>query len=130
MRKQTSFYDPENNTRGNCMVTCYANALGLNPSECPPFEQFFDVLWPDNEFWKHVVILWFEKLGYRLEKSMRDPLPKLNEHTFYFAVGPSERGVKHMVVWQNGGIYHDPHPSDAGLEFVEYWEYLVPIERA
>lgn len=128
MKKQTKFYDPTNNVRGNCMVTCYANALGLEPNDCPPFEQFFDVKYPDD-FWQDVLHLWFNKLGYKLEKSMKDPLPQLNEHTFYFAVGPSERGIRHMVVWQNGKIYHDPHPSNSGLENVEYWEYLIPIQK-
>ena len=127
MKKQTSFYDPENNTRGNCMVTCYANALGLDVADCPPFETFFDVKYPHGEFYKDVVKLWFEKLGYHIHIAMRDPLPKLNEHTFYFAVGPSTRGVTHMVVWQNGQIYHDPHPSNDGLLSVEYWQYLTPI---
>jgi hypothetical protein len=127
MKKQTTFYDPENNTRGNCMITCYANALGLNPDDCPPFEKFFDVKYPDTSFYQECLILWFNRLGYELKTSLSDPLPILNEHTFYFAVGPSARGVNHMVVYQNGKIFHDPHPSNDGLELIHYYEYLVPI---
>jgi len=111
------------------MVTCYANAIGLDPDDCPPFEKFFDVKHPDSYFYEDCVRIWFERLGYILEKTTKDPLPKLNEHTFYFAIGPSQRGVKHMVIWQNGKIYHDPHPSNDGLLSVDYWEYLIPIER-
>jgi len=39
--------------------------------------------------------------------------------------GKSPRGdFAHVVIYKNGKLFHDPHPSGTGVETVEDWETL------
>ncbi len=42
-------------------------------------------------------------------------------------VGRSERGVDHAVIAFDGALWHDPHPSRAGLVSVKCYELVIPI---
>jgi hypothetical protein len=44
-----------------------------------------------------------------------------NPDVIYTASGTSSRGVKHIVVFQNGKMIHDPHPSNEGLITIDYY---------
>jgi len=44
-----------------------------------------------------------------------------NKGVIYTASGPSARGVSHIVVYQDGKMIHDPHPSNEGLVKVNYY---------
>ena len=46
---------------------------------------------------------------------------------YAIACGQSPRGHYHAVVMKDGALWHDPHPSRAGLVKVEHYEYLMPI---
>lgn len=46
---------------------------------------------------------------------------------FSIAVGRSLRGVDHAVIALDGQLWHDPHPSRAGLLSVTCYELVVPI---
>ena len=45
------------------------------------------------------------------------------------AWGPSERGVRHAVVWVDGAMAWDPHPSRAGLLQVTELIAFEPLEE-
>lgn len=49
-----------------------------------------------------------------------------NPDTPYMASGMSSRGVQHVVIYMNGKLLHDPHPSNEGLLKVDYYTYLIP----
>ena len=109
--------------RGNCMVACYANVLGLKISQCPPFEELFDCA-GSADFWFECVNLWFKGLGYTLVqcKSISE-IPKNVE--YYFAYGISPRDVMHQVIYKDGKMFFDPNPANDGILTEEGFEYLV-----
>ena len=45
----------------------------------------------------------------------------------YTATGKSPRGVLHVVIYQDGKMIHDPHPSNDGLVEVEHYDELVDV---
>ncbi len=50
---------------------------------------------------------------------------KDNPDKFYLASGTSLRNVSHIVIYQNGKLYHDPHPSQTGLVEGTIYEYKI-----
>ena len=50
------------------------------------------------------------------------------------ATGPSPRGTeewhRHAVVWRNGNIIHDPHPSGAGLSTIDMYGVFITKDPA
>lgn len=44
------------------------------------------------------------------------------------AGGPGPRGCDHAVLYRDGSMLHDPHPSRAGLLSVEDVTILIPID--
>lgn len=71
--------------------------------------------------WDNVREIWLASKGYR-EVYIKDISEWLKENVDvpYFASGKSTRGVDHIVIYMNGKLLHDPHPSRDGL--VELWE--------
>jgi hypothetical protein len=53
---------------------------------------------------------------------------KDHPNEFYLASGTSPRGVSHVVIYQNGKMYHDPHPSQAGLKEDSIYEYKIFVK--
>lgn len=115
--------------RGNCMMACYANMLGLEQEHCPPLEELMDTKEPRG-FWWDVVHFWYNKLGYFII-STNDEQEAIrytcDPHGLYFAVGGTKRSDSplHEVIYKEGKLFYDPHPEGEGLTFVTIYEYLV-----
>jgi hypothetical protein len=98
------------NRQGNCLSACIATYLDVPLDQVPHFAEYL----PDEgDAWWHLFIgfmagrgLWPVQLD-----DPHDALP--GEVTF--VCGPSERGVLHQVLYRDGVLFHDPHPSRAGL---------------
>lgn len=107
--KQTTFGDPD----GNCFEACIASITKLPLGEIPHylgndwFEQYRD---------------WLLERGWMLAFWSGDAPPGQ-----CIASGPSPRGIPHSVVYQDGSMLHDPHPSNAGLEIASYFILLFPV---
>lgn len=47
------------------------------------------------------------------------------------ATGPSPRGTeewhRHAVVWRNGKVVHDPHPSGDGLKEIDFYGAFIEL---
>lgn len=124
---QTAFYDAEKETRGNCLITAYASFLDLNVSDCPQIQLFFDVKKPAN-FWMQTVELWLKHYGYREVAWLPEFEPINHGHVdYYFGVGKSARGVHHIVIYKDGEMVFDPHPSKTGLLNITEWITLEKI---
>lgn len=48
---------------------------------------------------------------------------------FAIGSGTSPRGFHHAVIVLNGAVWHDPHPSRAGIEAIAEYEVIIPIKR-
>ena len=115
---QTKLHDPENGVNGNCMAASFASILELPLSEVPNFEDMGE----DNYF--SALTSWLENLGFTLVQWQSETwLPG-----YCLAMGMSERGVNHQVVFKNGVLAHDPHPSRAGIKKIDEVWALLPID--
>jgi hypothetical protein len=107
-------------TRGNCMQAAVAGILGLPMREVPHFAAR-----PDRA--AHLGLINFAaSYGFDL---VRDDCHK-HFQGFYLGCGPTERGTHHMVVMRDGALFHDPHPSRAGLLKVEFVYTFLPMDPA
>lgn len=87
---------------GNCLQAAVASLLELPLDAVPHFVE--------HEDWLERLAAFCNAHGY--QPVMRWP----DTHVAYgMAWGPSERGVRHAVVWVDGAMAWDPHPSGAGL---------------
>ncbi len=83
-----------------------------------------------DNLWDTVRSMWLASKGLR-EVFVRTPeeCPKGEP---YMVSGLSPRGIEHVVIFQNGEMIHDPHPSRDGLiKLKEHFAYsfleLTPI---
>lgn len=126
-QKQSILSDKSNGIYGNCLVTCYASYFDLKADECPQFQFLFDCKSPEG-FWDEVVALWLRQMGYVRQWTLdNDPFITEQYEDYYFASGVSSRGVSHLVIYKDGKLFHDPHPSNDGLVEVTCFHTLAKI---
>ncbi len=136
----------DGSTPGDCFRTAIASLLGYKVAlDVPHFvDQPKDA--PTGK-WYDDTVAWLTEHGYRLtifedtiqsmtlwtDGVVSQPLKDLELPGFkgvtLLAHGMSERGLRHTVVWRDGELLHDPHPSGAGLvsEPDEYW--LIEVKK-
>ncbi len=96
---------------GNCVQACVASILEMKLDEVPNFMAAGPDAFETN------LDLW---CGYNGLKAIRITVEpqEIIEGCYVIASGLSPRateGQHHAVVWYNGEIVHDPHPSDLGI---------------
>ena len=107
--------------RGNCYAAAIASLLEIPITEVPNVETLFHI---EGQLWLDVMLKFLESKGYKLQtKSVTE------DGYYYIASGDSPRGVKHSVIYFNGKMVHDPHPTREGLLSIDYYERLMPITR-
>lgn len=123
---QTQFGDK----KGNCWATCIAMLLGLNDPEVVPN---FCVVWPKDGEWFWRASDFVSRHGYRLVETpmgsdaLQFWVPRALNGVHWIASGPGPRGCDHAVIFKGDKLWHDPHPSRAGLIEVTSMGLLVPI---
>jgi hypothetical protein len=112
---QTKFHTTTE--KGNCLAACVASIFGCDIDDVMALEDL-----PPGE-WITALERWLALRGHGWDVSTADPAPELPESFDYLAIGPSPRGdYRHCVVYRNGHMIHDPHPSGDGLRKVEtFW---------
>ena len=95
--------------RGNCYPTVIACLLGYDsPEKVIQFQELYD---REDVLWTDVLNDWLEEKGFELVY--------FSEHQFdnsiYMVSGKTERETSHVCLYQNGKLWHDPHPSQSGL---------------
>lgn len=112
-----------------CWAACVATITGISLDE---LDQNIPADASEDWFWEHKTELhndMVQKLracGWRLDCTYRDA-----PRGFAIASGKSPRldTVQHACVYLDGDLWHDPHPSRAGLESVESFEILIPLAK-
>ena len=116
--------DPERH--GNCFAACVATAVGKPLSAVPHFVEWGQ--WLHNEKRKDSVdadrkCWWAMFLGYvaalGLFPEVLDSPDDAEPEELVFVSGPSPRGIPHHVLYRDGRLWHDPHPSKAGILFID-----------
>lgn len=120
---QSKLYQEDAPMRGNCRAACVASLLEIPLWMVPPIEDMRGDL--QEERWND----WLDRMfGLEFVRNHGDGVPPAE---FYIACGPSPRGVGsiyHSVVYSNGQLVHDPHPSGAGVQRVEWTWHLRPVQ--
>lgn len=52
----------------------------------------------------------------------------LTKDKYYLVSGKSPRGIKHMCIYKNGILVHDPHPSKEGITDLTDFQELCKIK--
>jgi len=111
---------------GNCQSAVLAMLLDL-PLEAIP--NFFEQGKTDLEWWD-AYHQFLEEQGFWFvifDGEHAEPRAKYTKG-FYEVSGPSSRGVEHAVVYKDGQLWHDPHPSREGLLKVRKVRIYYPKE--
>lgn len=103
--------------QGNCVSACVATYLGVPLATVPHFVEYDGATvdgTPGGTGW------WWLLIGYMAGRRglwpvELDDVDDGRPGELLFAAGPSERGVLHQVLYRDGVLWHDPHPSRAGL---------------
>lgn len=117
---QTRLYIP-NTSRGNCFPSVIACIMDLDsPEDVIQIQELYH-----DEDWPTILTTWISERGW--------DLGSLREHQFndefYLVSGKSPRGDdrRHVCIYQNGKLYHDPHPDNTGLLSEDYYQYLEKL---
>jgi hypothetical protein len=121
--KQTKIHSET--VKGNCMAACLASVLDLEIGDVPQFEEISN---PDH--WNLELIKWLDSIGYYINAEYvfkyTDGDKKVYEmpEGLLVVAGKSPRfDLLHCVVYENGGMIHDPHPDNTGiLDVLDYWQ--------
>jgi hypothetical protein len=128
--------DKERGIRGDCFRACVASLLELPAAAVP---HFLEVAERQKKCWEWITNDWLTRehglllitlpvkndgYGYYMPHGLHDSLvgwfPSYN-----ILSGPAIRGFRHSCVGLGSKIVHDPHPSRAGLQYVDQMDVLV-----
>ena len=107
---------------GNCVQASVASILELDLSSVPHFLEIA----ARPEEWEFAFMDWLEERGIGYIRRTGDWV----FDGYYLVNGPTERGSTHMVVYKDGKLAHDPHPSRAGLLEERFTWVLCPLDPA
>lgn len=107
---------------GNCLSACVATYLARPLEDVPHFVETGEQLYR-NELGRDAgedrIAWWAMLIGYMAAMGLwpvqLDSVDDADPGETVFVAGPSTRGVLHQVLYRDGELFHDPHPSRAGL---------------
>lgn len=119
---QTSLYDPESGTGGNCWAACIATITGL------PLADIDAAIGESDDYWWNETLHYLKSEGWRLYNAF-PTAEGMAPAGMSIMCGRSPREVSHATVAVDGVMVHDPHPSRAGIQKAENWYILVPFVK-
>lgn len=119
--KQTRLHNPPE-IFGNCFSTVIACFLDLNSPE--------DAIQIQEKYlekdWNIQLQKWLNYRGWEWKTISGH----LYDNSFYTVTGKVDRSdAKHICIYQNGKLYHDPNPSNTGLITEEIFETFYKISK-
>ena len=138
--KQTITNDMFGGGKGSCYPTTIACLLDLELEEIPFFNlcywnkeeddniykglmelsatQFDKKYWIYKSLWSYILEAFLFSKGYKevfLYDDEKEEWLKNNPNTPYMVTGETVRGTRHVCIYMNGQLHHDPHPDNTGL---------------
>jgi hypothetical protein len=126
--------------RGNCFAAAIASIIELPITEVPNVETLYpvdDCLWAQvmhaflaSKGWELMTNDWFRIFHdghYGVDDGKRFEMMEYCQDKYYLVSGPSIRGVKHICIYQNGQLVHDPHPTREGITAIENIQELIKL---
>jgi len=133
---QTEFSDKDKGTKGNCLSACLANLLSIDLTLIPNFAYLGDAWFPafssflKENGYRFKGTYYFSSISDQASMGTWEDLLKINEgiNGVYITAGPSPRleGVGHAVLYKDGNLLHDPHPSREGILSLRY-TYMIEL---
>lgn len=127
--------------RGNCYAAAIASILELPITDVPNVETLYHI---EGSLWYEVMSAFIKSQGYELsndgrfkvfhneqfgvEDNTRSQYLSECSGKYYIASGRSVRGVHHCVIYKDGIMVHDPHPTREGLLNIEWFESIEKIK--
>lgn len=87
-------------------------------------EQYMDRFYDLNT---EVITTWLASKGCYTKLISQDWF-ETNKDKPYMAIGMSPRDVLHVVIYMNGEMIHDPHPSNSGIVAIEKCMILEKVD--
>lgn len=116
--------------KGNCQSAVLATLLELELQDVPNFNDGYDpeTMTPQqygDEFCKRMRA-WLQAKGYDslTFTGMLEVIPEAKGKIM--VCGKSPRGYNHVVIYENGELWHDPHPEGGGV-VPEYVALIWPL---
>ena len=115
---------------GNCGEACVASILEISLDDIPSLHNPDDSL--DGEYYCERLRKFLRKFGMTyIDLELRKEYNPMDffKDCYVITTGPSPRATeewhRHAVVWRNGKIIHDPHPSGDGLKTIDMYGVFV-----
>jgi hypothetical protein len=123
--KQIYLHIPDKQ-HGDCWRACLASILECDIDTFPYHNG--DIAWADewDEVMNILVLLGYYYSTVPVGLAHQGILDCPDTDGYSIAIGKSNRGVNHAVVWKNG-MAHDPHPENTGLIEITRFEILTKI---
>lgn len=126
-----NFSDHPTEAPGNCWAACIASILELDLCEVPDEATVWKPGMNVEESWRlyhPTMIRWLEKRGLSLIDGSALSLEYYTPvHCIITGSSPRRPKANHAVVYFNGELAHDPHPSRAGILSAKYAEFFLKI---
>lgn len=107
---------------GNCLAACLCSILELGIKDVPNFCKKGKGWFRDCNNFLRKSNLGLLAIDYNTINRTQ------SDYDYHYIVqGKSSRGFYHAVVYRNGEMVHDPHPSDAGL--LSFNDAIVFVRR-
>jgi hypothetical protein len=116
---QTIFVNDPEGRYGNCLQAVIASVVEKPLEEVPHFAEMADDVWFD------ATCKFLNNHGFDVHDCEQEEIPHVKDN-YVLVIGKSPREVSHIVIYQNGQMVHDPHPSQAGLLTITWSAVLVP----
>lgn len=118
--------------KGNCFSACLAMMLGLPISEVPNFCESPGFDEDPGPVFRKAVNAWLNARGWGHITVEASGVVFHRNHSkgFVIAAGMTSRGLLHAVVYKDGELWHDPHPSHEGIQEVLEVDLLFPLNPA
>ena len=114
---------------GNCQSACLAMLLGVPLKEVPNFSVI--AMEKGDAAACAAQSEWLLERGWALLTIVPwQGIPWPPARGFYIAGGVSPRGIRHGVIYKDGALWHDPHPSRGGIASVDDVDLLYPLNPA
>jgi hypothetical protein len=118
---QTRLHNPPQ--KGNCYPTVIACFMDLESSEdVIQIQEYYPKENEDTE-WFLKLWDWLEDRGWGIKHIDGH----LYDNSFYCVTGNSLRGNSHICIYQNGKLFHDPHPDSIGLITEKHFEIIYQL---
>lgn len=115
---QSTFSDKETGEKGNCWAACLSSLLEIPIKDCLDVNSL-----PENTHWAEATQEFLSEFGLDYEVYNYTIPPK----GYSIMIGRSPRGeYGHSCIAFNGKLFHDPHPSNAGVVNVSQFWALIP----